>query len=86
METSIQLLMYIIAFLIQQAKTNRVGFEGVRVKAMTHKDMILIRLENVPSSVLVCQYTTQYTKILEFWSTEVREINFALKLPFAMQC
>ena len=38
METSIQLLMYIIAFLIQQAKTNRVGFEGVRVKAMTHKD------------------------------------------------
>ena len=54
MGTSIQLLMYIIAFLIQQAKTNRVGFEGVRVKAMTHKDMILIRLENVPSSVLVC--------------------------------
>ena len=60
METSIQLLMYIIAFLIQQAKTNRVGFEGVRVKAMTHKDMILIR--------------------------HFREINFALKLPFAMLC
>ena len=54
METSIQLLRHVIVFLIQQAKTYRVGFEGVRVKAMTHKDMILIRLENVPSSVLVC--------------------------------
>ena len=54
METSIQLLMYIIAFLIQQAKTNRVGFGVVRVKAITQKDMILIRLEYVPSSVLVC--------------------------------
>ena len=57
METSIQLLRHVIVFLIQQAKTYRVGFEGVRVKAMTHKDMILIRLENVPSSVLVYYYT-----------------------------
>ena len=53
METSIQLLRYIFVFLIQKTKTNRVGFGGVRVKAITQKDMILVRLKNVPSSVLV---------------------------------
>ena len=52
METSIQLLKYIIVFLIQQAKTYRVRFGGVRVKAITQKDTILIRLENAPCSVL----------------------------------
>ena len=53
METSIQLPRYIIDKQQQQAKTNRVGFGGVGVKATTQKDMIQIRQENAPSSVLV---------------------------------
>ena len=79
METSIQLLKYITVFLIQQAKTNRVGFGGVRVRAITQKDMILIRLENTPCSVLAYKYTRKNTSILKL-------VKLLFPLNYSLPC